>query len=131
MYVFKALCVVVFFLWINGVAAADVHSGSRASCRTDSLLCKPGKPPDRWLAVDKGQHLLGSMIVTIGTSRAYQRFVHTNRDRARMVGVSFTFTLGAGKEIWDYFHPGHDASWKDLTADGLGIVLGWFILTLK
>ncbi len=132
MYVFKSIGVCFFLLLTIGAAAAASGAGGEYdSVRQDSLPTVPEKPADRWLSADKGQHLLGSMILTIGTSRAYQRFVHTNETRVRTVGISFTFTLGAGKEAWDYFHAGHDASWKDLAADGVGILAGYFILLIK
>lgn len=131
MSVFKTTLLCFFFYLTAVAAAADGPACGCLANSQDSVHTVAQRKIDPWFSPDKGQHLLGSMILTVGTGRACQRFAHTNGSQARVIGVTFTMSLGAGKEIWDYFHPGHDASWKDLAADAVGAVLGLVILNIK
>lgn len=51
------------------------------------------------------------------------RATHNDVPTAFVSSLSGTLTIGVCKEIWDVFHPG-TPSWKDLTADVLGTLLG-------
>ena len=80
------------------------------------------KDPDPWFAVDKLEHFAASLII--------QSWAHTTF-RARGAGyaqaswgaAAVTATAGIGKELWDRHHHG-DFSYRDLTADGIGLVSG-------
>ena len=38
--------------------------------------------------------------------------------------------LGAGKEVWDKYHPPHEASWADFIADIAGAAVVWAAILL-
>ena len=87
------------------------------------------KPKDRWLAVDKYQHVVASaflMGVSYNMARVEGKMTRKN---AMVLGCSFSFSLGITKEIRDYFHPKGVASFKDIVADVLGIGLGILCFT--
>ena len=46
------------------------------------------------------------------------------------IGLIIAITASIGKELWDKTHNGV-ASWKDLIADGVGILLGTVIYLLS
>src|SRR5512140_2849639 len=82
-----------------------------------------GGPPrpagDAWFGHDKWLHFAASAVIQ-GT--AYTAFHQRARytvaaQRASLV----TAAVGIGKELYDWRHPDkHDASWRDLTWDGIG-----------
>jgi putative lipoprotein len=84
----------------------------------------PAWTHDRWFAQDKANHFLGSLMLS---STAYLGLVANNNDHDQsLVGaIGGTVLIGIGKEIWDIYHPG-TPSWRDLTADALGALIGGF-----
>lgn len=95
----------------------------------DSLIVLHVKS-DKWIAVDKGYHLVGSLICTTGISNSCLRFAKIKKERSIQIGAGFTITLGLGKEFWDGRHKNNIFSWKDLTADILGIIIGSALLQI-
>ena len=83
---------------------------------------------DPWFSPDKGSHFIGSLISTIWLAKSMQEFSNVNNTKSIYWGSGLTFSLGMGKEIRDSFQPGNIFSWKDLTADCLGIGLGILLL---
>lgn len=79
---------------------------------------------DPWLGQDKANHLLVSVMLS---SMSYLGLTAFNNDRdPSLIGaIGGTLVIGAGKEIWDMIHPGQP-SWKDLTADAAGALIGGF-----
>ena len=78
--------------------------------------------PDRWFAIDKLEHFTASLII--------QSWAHTTlRARGATYGqaswgaAAVSAAAGIGKELWDRRHHG-DFSYRDLTADGIGLVSG-------
>lgn len=86
---------------------------------------------DRWIAPDKGLHLLGSMMLTIAGSKTLRQNFGLKSHSSTKWAMGFTFCLGFGKEVRDSTRPHNIFSWKDLTADVLGILIGRTILELK
>jgi uncharacterized protein YfiM (DUF2279 family) len=84
---------------------------------------------DSWFSRDKGQHLTGSFISTGLIMMSSNRFLNTDKGKSKTVAVSFTLSLGLGKEIFDSQQHNNHFSYKDLTADLLGICLA--ILVFK
>lgn len=78
---------------------------------------------DPWIAKDKAQHFLGSFIATGVSTLSLQRFTDLNKEKSLHLGVSFSFTLGLGKELYDSTKKNNFFSYKDLIADLLGIGL--------
>ncbi len=130
MYVFNKWGL-VFLLLLLGIQG--VHAQKRVA--DDSLQTAPRwQAPvviDRWIAPDKGLHLLGSMMVTIAATKTMQQEFGVNYRSGMKWAMGFTFSLGVGKELWDSTKPHNIFSWKDLSADVLGIFLGRCILEFK
>ena len=85
---------------------------------------------DRWIAVDKGYHLIGSIISTTGISNSCMQFVDIKKEKSIRMGAEITFALGLGKEFWDGHKNDNSFSWKDLSADILGIIIGTLLLQI-
>ena len=86
---------------------------------------------DRWLGRDKGLHFVGSMISTVAVGKTSQRFFDQSAERSVKIGAGFTFALGLGKEVWDSTQKNNKFSYKDLTADILGILMGSVLLNIE
>ena len=85
---------------------------------------------DRWIAVDKGYHLIGSIISTTGISNSCMQFADIKKEKSIRMGAGITFALGLGKEFWDGHKNDNSFSWKDLSADILGIIIGTLLLQI-
>lgn len=92
------------------------------SLKPDSLK-QDEEIKDEWLARDKGQHLAGSFFSTGFIIMAGNNFLNFKKEKSRTIGISFTFTLAVGKELYDNQQSDNHFSFKDLTADLLGIGL--------
>ena len=88
------------------------------------VLIETNLNQDRWISVDKGYHLIGSLISTTGISNSCMKFAEIKKDKSIYLGVGFTFTLGLSKELWDGQQNDNFFSWKDLTVNVLGILIG-------
>ncbi len=82
----------------------------------------PHTPPrggDAWFARDKFLHFAASAVIQ-GTAYALFRRDARYAVAAQRAGL-VTLSVGVGKELYDWRHPAtHDASWRDLTWDGIG-----------
>jgi uncharacterized protein YfiM (DUF2279 family) len=100
------------------VAAADTSPTS------DTLLA-----PDRWLAVDKLEHVAASAFFSGVCYSICRDFYHNREVPSLYFSASFTFSLGVCKEVYDRKKPRGRFSYKDLAADIAGIGLGLLIAT--
>lgn len=82
---------------------------------------------DEWLGRDKGLHLAGSFISTGLIALSTNRFLNANREQSKNIAVSVTFSLSLSKEIYDNGQIDNHFSYKDLTADVLGIALALLV----
>jgi putative lipoprotein len=80
---------------------------------------------DRWLAPDKANHFLGSLMLSSATFLGFAA-TNNNHEQSLVAAIGGTILIGVGKEIWDMYHPG-TPSWKDLTADALGALIGGLV----
>ncbi|MCH7761751.1 VanZ family protein [candidate division TA06 bacterium] len=87
------------------------------------------KGADLWFSQDKAMHLTTSVFLTGLSYRVYHDEYRNPKQNSRLFATTFTALLGIGKEVYDSTTPTSNASWKDLTADGLGILLGLFLFT--
>ncbi len=79
-------------------------------------------PGDPWLGRDKAKHF-GAAVVVQSMGYALMRRHGAARAPAQWRAAALTTALGVGKELWD--GQGHgDASWRDVTWDGIGLVVG-------
>ena len=94
----------VFSLWTGGPKRPDV------------------KDHDPWFAVDKLEHVAASMIIQSWAHTTF-RARGASYAHASWGAAAVTATAGIGKELWDRHHHG-DFSYRDLTADGVGLAAG-------
>ena len=91
---------------------------------------------DPWFSQDKASHLTISAFLTGLTYRVYHDEFSNGEKNSRFFAITFTAVTGIGKEIMDSTIPSSTASsksrafgWKDLAADGAGILLGLLLFT--
>jgi uncharacterized protein YfiM (DUF2279 family) len=94
----------VFSLWTGGPKRPEI------------------KDPDPWFGVDKLEHVAASMIIQSWAHTTF-RARGASYAQASWGAAAVTVTAGIGKEVWDRHHHG-DFSYRDLTADGIGLVTG-------
>ena len=86
------------------------------------------KQEEKWFRPDKGSHLMGSMISTTLIGKISMDGFNHSTKKSQIIGAGTTFTLGLAKEIFDSRQPDNNFSWKDLTANGVGIIIGIILL---
>ena len=79
---------------------------------------------DSWFSPDKGYHIVGSMISTTFISQLSQKGFDSTLKESQYIGAGMTFSFGLAKELYDSGKPNNMFSWKDLTANCVGIILG-------
>ena len=135
MLIFKKiqwLILLIIFVWQGAVASEKFHRSLLSySVRSDKLQTLKKKSGDSWIGRDKGLHLVGSMISTIAISKTSQTFFNNSHDQSLKLGIGVTFGLGLGKELWDSTKKNNKFSYKDLTADIVGILIGSVLLNLE
>jgi len=85
---------------------------------------------DRWFAKDKFQHFGYSAFLSGGSYIIANRHFHNDGENSFAIGVGFTLTLGAAKEVVDYKVPGQTSSLKDFIWDIAGALTGAAIASL-
>lgn len=83
----------------------------------------PRPAPDAWFARDKALHFAASALIQASAHAAFRARGADYAAASRGAAV-VTLVAGVGKETWDCFHPGHDASVRDLAWDAIGGVAG-------
>ena len=122
-----------FLLGILVVSAGEALSHSdplatslgRESCWRRTSSSAPGQ--DGWWGRDKRLHLVVSAgMVGVGFHLLHDRW-HCAADESRILAVSLTGLAGVIKELTDGRKTPSTRSYKDLLADGLGILVGVFL----
>ena len=83
---------------------------------------------DLWLAEDKARHIIGSFMTTILFAKTHEHIYESSEAKSQVFGASIGFTLGITKEVRDHFKKNNQFSWKDMTANVVGIVCAILIL---
>jgi uncharacterized protein YfiM (DUF2279 family) len=133
MLFFKRLFLVpafIFLLIFQNLQAAEKFNRALL-CETTISAQQQKSHGDRWFGRDKGLHFVGSMISTVAVGKTSQTFFDQSKEQSLKIGVGFTFALGLGKEVWDSTKKNNKFSYKDLTADILGILMGSVLLNLE
>ncbi len=79
---------------------------------------------DPWLGYDKVQHLTFSFLWTLSSQYALEQKAGWRPARAWPLAAGTTAAVGLVKELYDWkVGPSRRFSYRDLVADGLGIVL--------
>lgn len=68
---------------------------------------------DNWSGQDKAQHFLASAMMS-AAGNEYALHQGYSRDRSATIGLMFSISLGASKELWDSRPSGSGWSWKIL-----------------
>ncbi len=79
---------------------------------------------DQWLSFDKFQHFFLSTHLTVLSYEVYHRSYHNTKESSRYFSSGLVLSFGVGKEVADSHKSKGKFSYKDLVADGLGIILG-------
>ncbi|MTH45801.1 YfiM family lipoprotein [Intestinirhabdus alba] len=79
---------------------------------------------DGWRGQDKAQHFIASAMLS-AAGNEHARHQDLSRDRSAAVGLMFSISLGASKELWDSRPAGSGWSWKDLAWDVAGAAAGY------
>jgi uncharacterized protein YfiM (DUF2279 family) len=59
------------------------------------------------------------------------RLSRSSLTQTKSIAAGAVFTFGLGKEIYDSHKPNNRFSWKDLTANVFGIVVGIILVSIK
>ena len=86
---------------------------------------------DQWFSPDKGYHVMGSLISTTLVGQISMNDFDNSTEKSQLIGAGTTFTLGLAKEIFDSKSPNNYFSWKDLAANGVGIIVGIILIGIK
>jgi uncharacterized protein YfiM (DUF2279 family) len=86
---------------------------------------------DQWFSPDKGYHVMGSLIGTTLIGQISIRGFGNSVENSKVIGACTTLALGFSKEIYDSGKSQNYFSWKDLTANGVGIIIGIILLGMK
>lgn len=79
---------------------------------------------DAWLAYDKVQHLTFSFLWTLSSQYALEQKAGWATGRALPLAAGTSAAIGLAKELYDWkVGPRRRFSYRDLVADGVGIVL--------
>jgi putative lipoprotein len=84
-----------------------------------------GADEDPWLGKDKFLHFTVSAGIAFGSYYLYREELNNNETGSYYFSGGITISIGALKEFYDAKHPeSQTASWKDMTADFLGMCAG-------
>ncbi len=102
------------------------------SVETGSLrLALKGRPPDRWLGLDKVQHAAFSFLWTLSSQYTLVNKIEVSERRALPFSVGSGVLLGLSKELYDgSTAPRNAFSYRDLAADAFGIALAVGLILL-
>ncbi|KPL18948.1 MAG: hypothetical protein AMJ92_05585 [candidate division Zixibacteria bacterium SM23_81] len=123
----------LLLLWLTSLARSPAYGDPRL----DSLSLKselqkgnsPGLTTDSWWTRDKRLHLVVSAgMVGVGFHLLHDRWLCEAED-SRIMAVSLTALGCVIKEVTDKRKTPPTCSYKDLAADGLGILVGLFLFT--
>ncbi|WP_075181617.1 YfiM family lipoprotein [Pantoea sp. 1.19] len=90
-------------------------------------LCLSGcahQAEDRWTGKDKAQHFIASAVIAAAAIEYGDR-QHWSRAKSNSVGLMFSVSLGAAKELYDSRPAGSGWSWKDFAWDIAGAATGF------
>ena len=78
---------------------------------------------DNWQGKDKAQHFLFSMAAS-AAANAYADHQNYSHKEGLLIGLTFSISLGAAKELYDSRPNGTGWSWHDFAYDVAGAAAG-------
>ena len=121
---------------LSGLREFSTFSGIPAGARAAAETAPVGAPldpqaDDPWLGFDKAQHLAFSFLWTLGTQYVAVNKGHLSEAQALPLSIGTSAAVGVSKELYDLRSgPPHVFSYRDLVADGVGILLAVGIILL-
>ncbi|MGQ9708235.1 MAG: hypothetical protein ACUVUR_05110, partial [bacterium] len=82
---------------------------------------------DLWLSRDKFWHFSVSFLMVGAGYHLFNNRLGFRRPIAIGISLGTTAGLGLGKELFDRYHEKRNFSYRDLVADGVGILLGYLV----
>ncbi|TET16417.1 MAG: hypothetical protein E3J78_08810 [Candidatus Cloacimonadota bacterium] len=82
---------------------------------------------DEWIAIDKFFHVAASAGITGLSYHLYHCQYNNPEKKSVYFSLSFATASGLGKEFIDAQYRKTGWSWKDITADAVGIALGYLL----
>ena len=87
------------------------------------------QPEDEWFSFDKWQHFSSSFIITMDSYYQLNHFVIDDKHKCKNISVGISLTSGLVKEIFDVNRKKNPLfSWKDITFDVSGTILGIIVI---
>lgn len=87
------------------------------------------KYEDKWFTSDKYLHFYYSVAITGLSYHLYHCQFNNPNPGARYFSISLASVTGIGKELYDKYYRKGKFSYKDLTADVMGIIIGALLFT--
>ena len=84
---------------------------------------------DKWVAIDKAQHFMYSIFVSLGCQYVIVNKLKNSESSALPVSSGLSFSAGLLKEINDKRGSGGFFSYKDMVANTLGILAAVVIIS--
>jgi len=85
---------------------------------------------DPWLARDKALHLSYSFLWTLSSQYVLTHKTALSHNEAIPWALTSGFTIGLTKELYDHRRPQNVFSWRDMTANAVGIGLAAALIVL-
>jgi len=82
---------------------------------------------DLWFNEDKARHLAASFIASGVGTLTLKHIYNFKKSKSVVIGVTFSFSLGLVKEVYDSRQENNHFSFKDLTADLVGSAIGYIV----
>ncbi|RMD94599.1 MAG: hypothetical protein D6813_01925 [Calditrichaeota bacterium] len=121
----SGLLLILLFSW--GKVVGQEMKGENH--RTNVALKQEEKKKDPWFGRDKWQHFFASAtLTTLGFFIMREPLDHSE-NTSLYAGGGFAFSLGLGKELYDWRSKKGQPSYRDLIADIFGI--GIMVLVFK
>jgi putative lipoprotein len=86
--------------------------------------CAAPSKSDKWFSSDKFKHFTVSAFYSAGTSIIANKHFDIGKKPSLNIGLGFTISLGAVKELKDMRSPNESSSLKDLAWDFAGALTG-------
>lgn len=114
-------------LQIGSTCAPDRTAMERISYRA---LHRVPRRNDPWLARDKALHLSYSVLWTLSSQYVLAHKTALSHNESIPWAITSGFTVGLAKELHDHRQPQNVFSWRDMTANAVGIGLAAALIAL-